>query len=117
MSLECLSQLLRRFKHILLRQHPSAPMHTQGLSALGILEDSDRIMRVCMHGAHEPPRIVSADRDQSQIERAAELPYLFESGARGEIKLWRVIVGADGEIWYRSVTSVTEKSKVISRNS
>lgn len=84
-------------------------MHTQGFPALSILENSDRVVWVCVHRAHKPPRIISTDRDQSQIERAPELPYLFESGAGGEIELWGVVIGADGEVWYRSVAGVSER--------
>lgn len=51
-----LLQLLRRFQNIFLSKHPRTPMHTQRLSTLGILEYLHRVVRIGMHGTHDPSR-------------------------------------------------------------
>ena len=104
---ERLLELLRRLQHILLRQHPRAPVHAQRLFALGIPEDLDRVPRVGVHGAHDPPRHVRADGDEAEGEGAAQPADVGEGGTMGQMRVrLGPVVLAVGAAWDGAVARV-----------
>lgn len=91
--LQGLLQLPWWLQHVFLRQDPSTPMHAERALAFGVLENIDGVVRVCVHGAHYPSRLVCADRDQAEIKRTAELADLFKGRACREFVFGGVVVG------------------------
>ena len=53
------------------------------------------------------PRIIRPDRDQAQIKRPPKFPYLFESRAARQVRIFgRIVVRALGEDRHRAVAGV-----------
>lgn len=107
MLLQCLFQPPRWLQHVFLRQYPRTPVYTERTLAFGILEDIDGIVRVCVHGAHHPSRIVRADRDQAKVKGAAELANLFKGRADRKVIFGGVVVGDALEVRNSSVAGVS----------
>lgn len=66
--LHSLLQFSRRLQHILFCQHPCTPVHTKGILAFGVLENVYCIVRIGVHGTHQPSRVVCADGDEAEVE-------------------------------------------------
>jgi hypothetical protein len=60
--------------------------------AFGVSENVDAVVRVGVHRRHDPSRIVCADWNQAEIERAAELADLLESWTDGQVGVFLAIV-------------------------
>lgn len=92
MFLQRLLQFFRRFKDILFGKNPCPPVHSQGFSALGVLKDVDRVMRVCVQGAHNTARLIRRDWNQAQVKRPSEPAHLLERGTNRKVVLRCVVV-------------------------
>ena len=101
-----LFQLLGRLQDILLSKHPRTPMHTQRLSTLGILEYLHRVVRIGVHGTHDPSREIRSDGNQAQVEGSTVVAYVFEGGTGGEVVFRGMVVDVVGEFWDGSVACV-----------
>lgn len=69
-------------------------MHAQRRLAFGILEDFNGVVGISVDGGHDVSRIVGADGDQAEVERAAEFTDLTEGGTGWEV--WVRAVGVFG---------------------
>lgn len=61
------------------------PVHADGLAAVDVLVDLDRVVRAAVHGTHGPAREVGPDRDHRKVERA-ELGAAAGGGRSGSVR-------------------------------
>lgn len=92
LPLKRLPQQLRRLQHILLCQHPRAPMHRHGASAPRIRKDLHAIKRIRMHTAKQMPRVIRPYRDQAQVKRPLTRPDLLERRAARQVRVFGAVV-------------------------
>lgn len=83
---------LRWFKYIFFGEHPRTPMHAQSTLAPRLRKDIDTIERICVNRAHDIPRSVRANRNQTEIEWPSELPNLLESRTARQILVLRTVI-------------------------
>ena len=71
-------QETRRFQNIFPCQHPRPPVYAERLPAPGIGKNVDAVEWIRMHWRHDATRVVGSYRNQAQVERSSEIPYLLE---------------------------------------
>lgn len=108
---ESLPQQPRWLHHFLLRQHPRAPMDSAGATAFRVKEDVDTVEWIRVHRRHDPPGIIRSNRNQPQVERAAEIANLFKSWTVWEFESRVVIVDPWREFVDGPVASVAAKDE------
>ena len=112
-SLKCGLEFLGWFEHVFFGEYPGTPMHTQGLLALGFLENMHCVVRIHVRRTEHMARGVCANGDQAQVKWAAEFTNLLESWADREIILGVMVVFSFGQLGNTSVSGITVIRSVI----